>query len=435
MKPIILGLFMFSCINAMGQIFFGSLHEVLDYADKNTISIQIIKQQQQIAITKNKASKTSILPSINASAGFNDNITLQPTLVPANLFNPAASEGTFNEYTFGRKYMYSTGLQVNWDILDFQKWFDVKTTHAAMKLSEANTINSRYQVHNQLAQTYYSILLSEKYLQISKENIAAADHIYLIAKDKYEAGLLTEESLNRSKIQQVQAQQQVSSLTASLEQLYNQLQSQLSINESIVLKEELLDRKIDDDNTLGIASSHPEVVVQEAQVKLSEQQLAQAKSLQYPTLAFGYQYNYNRATDKMLDFSEANNLPQQFWGMKLSVPIFNGFNTKSKINQSKIQLQLEQLELDSRKLLKNKEDENLKIQYRQWIEDFRKQAEVLQLQRKNDEHANNRYESGTIGSDERLDRFKDLLQVQNQYMQSLSNCYISFYKLYIRKHI
>ncbi|MPS72296.1 MAG: TolC family protein [Chryseobacterium sp.] len=433
MKTIILALLGFTSFNAMGQVQFGSLQEVLAYADKNAISIQSALHQEQIAAVKNKASKTALLPTVNASAGFNDNITIQPTLVPANLFNPAAPEGTFNEYTFGRRYIYNAGVQANWDVINFQKWFDIKISQAALQLNQANTINTKYQIYNQLAQTYFSILLTKKYLTISEENIVAADNIYRIAKDKYDKGIFTEENLNRSKIQLVQAKQQVSSLESSLEQLYNQLQSQLNIDEPLVLKDELLDKEMGTGDALAITTSHPEVLVQEAQVQLSEKQLAQTKLLQYPTLTMGYQYNYNWATDKMTDFSGANNLPQQFWGMKLSVPLFNGFNIKSKIKQSKIQLEQEQMVLESKKLIAKKDDDNLKIQYSQSVEDFRKQEEVLQLQYKNDTHSKNRYDSGIIGLDERLDKFKDLLEVQNQYMQSLSNQYISYYKLYIRK--
>lgn len=433
MKTIILALLGFTSFNAMGQVQFGSLQEVLAYADKNAISIQSALHQEQIATVKNKASKTALLPTVNASAGFNDNITIQPTLVPANLFNPAAAEGTFNEYTFGKRYVYNAGVQANWDVINFQKWFDIKISQAASQLNQANTINTKYQVYNQVAQTYFSILLTEKYLKISKENIVTADNIYQIAKDKYETGIFTEENLNRSKIQLVQANQQVSSLESSLEQLYNQLQSQLNIDEQLILKDKLLDKEMDTGNALVITTSHPEVLVQEAQVQLSEKLLAQTKSLHYPTLTLGYQYNYNWATDKITDLSQANNLPQQFWGLKLSVPIFNGFSTKSKIKQSKIQLEQEQMVLDSKKLVAKKDDDNLQIQYRQRTEDFRKQEEVLQLQNKNDTHSKNRYDSGIIGLDERLDKFKDLLEVQNQYMQSLSNQYISYYKLYIRK--
>lgn len=435
MKTIIIALLGFTSFNTIGQVQFGSLQEVLAYADKSAISVQSALYQEQIANAKKQASKTALLPVVNASAGFNDNITLQPTLVPANLLNPAAAEGTFNEYTFGRRYIYNTGVQANWDVLNFQKWFEVKTSDAALKLNEANTLNSKYQVYNQLAQSYYSILLTQKYLAISKENLVAADSIYQIAKNKYEAGIFTEENLNRSKIQLVQARQQTESLTASLEQLYNQLQSQLNINETIVLNGMLSQNEAGLNQNSYIPSLHPEVLVQEAQVKLSRQQLAQTKSLQYPTLTVGYQYNYNWATDKMLDFSGANNLPQQFWGMKLSIPIFNGWNTQSKITQSKIQLQQQQLLLENKKLLTKKEDENLQIQYRQYFKDLDKQDQVLQLQNKNDKHSKNRYESGIIGLDERLDKFQDLLQIQNQYMQSLSNYYISYYKLYIRKQM
>lgn len=432
MKGIVSALLVFIGFNAMGQVQFGSLQEVLDYADKNAIAIQSALQQEQIAAVKSKASRTALLPAVNASAGFNDNITIQPTLVPARLFNPAAPEGTFNEYTFGRKYIYNAGIQANWDVIDFQKWFDVAISEAALQWSKANTVNAKFQVYNQLAQTYFSILLTEKYLTISQENTVTAATIHRIAKDKYDAGIFTEENLNRSKIQLVRAQQQVSSLAASLQQLYNQLGAQLHIDGSIVLQEELSDSVMDAGTALVLTAPHPEVLVQEAQVKLSEKQSAQAKSLRYPTLAMGYQYHYNWATDQMADFSGANTLPQQFWGLKLSIPVFNGFSIRSKSSQSNIQLEQEQMMLDSKRITAKKEDENLNIQFRQAIEDFGKQDEVLRLQYENDTHSANRYGSGIMGLDERLDQFRELLEVQNQYIQSLSNQYISYYKIYIR---
>jgi len=435
MKRILVAMFSITAFSAMGQVQFGSLQDVLSYADKNAVSIQTARQQEQIALSRKQASKTALLPSLNGSAGFNDNITLQPTLVPENLFNPAAPAGTFKEYAFGRKYMYSAGVQANWDVINFQKWFEVRASDAAFKIDEVNTLNAKFQVYNQLAQSYYSILLTQKYLAISKENIVTADSIYRIAKNKYELGIFSEENLNRSKIQLVQAQQQAGSFTASLEQLYNQLQSQLNTDETIVLNDTFSENEVGLDNNNPISSLHPEVLAQEAQVRLSWQQLAQTRALLYPTLTLGYQYNYNWATDKMMDFSGANHLPQQFWGMKLSVPIFNGWSTQSKITQSKIQFQQQQLLLENKKLLTKKDDENLQIQYRQYVEELKKQEEILQLQNRNDEHSKNRYQSGVIGLDERLDKFQDLLQVQNQYMQSLSNYYISYYKLYIRKQI
>lgn len=414
------------------QVTFSSLEDVFRFADQNAVSIQSASNQELIAASKIRGAKGALLPVVNASAGFNDNITLQPTLVPASLFNPAAPEGTFNEYTFGRRYLYSTGVQASWDVLNFQKWFDLKTTMVTQKLSEANTRNARFQLYDQLAQTYYSILLTEKYIRIARGNVAASDSIYRIASDKYEAGIFTVENLNRSEIQHIQAIQQAGDLSASLAQLYNQFQSQLNTSEQIILSGGLSAPQ-----PIGIEEErvnliHPLVQVHKAQLQLNEWQLAQSRSLQYPSLSVGYQLNSNWATDKMFDLSAADNLAQQFWGIKLIIPVFNGLSAREKITQAQIQLHQQQQVLYNQARVTQKEDENLQIQYRQSTEELKRQEVIMGLQSSSDKHTNDRYESGIIGLDERLGKFQDLLAVQNQYMQSLSNYYISYYKRYLR---
>ncbi|MGG7662069.1 TolC family protein [Dyadobacter sp. BHUBP1] len=418
------------------QVRFSSLEDVFRFADQNAVSIQSARNQELIAASRNRGAKGALLPVVNASAGFNDNLTLQPTLVPASLFNPVAPEGTFNEYTFGRRYLYSTGVQASWDVLNFQKWFDLKTTMATQKLSEANTRNARFQLYDQLAQTYYSILLTERYIGIARGNVAASDSIYRIARDKYEANIFTVENLNRSEIQHIQAVQQAGDLSASLAQLYNQFQSQLNTSEQIILSGGLsAPQPIGKEEEERANLIHPLVQVHKAQLQLNERQLAQSRSMPYPSLSVGYQYNRSWATDKMFNLSSANSLPQQFWGVKLTIPVFNGLSAREIITQAQIQLHQQQQVLDNQARVAQKEDENLQIQYRQSMEDLKRQEVIMGLQSSSDSHTNDRYESGIIGLDERLGKFQDLLAVQNQYMQSLSNYYISYYKRYLRIHL
>lgn len=434
----ILGLLPFVCLvgfPGQAQIRFGSLDDVFGYADQNALSIQSARNQEQVAESKIRAAKGALLPVVNASAGFNDNITLQPTLVPASLFNPAAPEGTFQKYTFGRKYLYSTGMQASWEVIHFQKRFEVKTAQAAQTLSQANTRYARFQLYNQLAETYYSILLTEKYIGIAEGNIAASDSIYRIAKDKYEAGIFTEENLNRSKIQHLQSVQQAGDLSASLAQLYNEFQSQLNTSEQIVLSGGLSAPQLIGKEEERANLMHPLWQVHKAQLQLNERQLAESRALPYPSLSVGYQYNRNWATDQMFNLASANNLPQQFWGIKLTIPVFNGLSAREKITQAQIQLRQQQQVLDNQARVSQKEDENLEIQYRQNTEDLKQQKAIMSLQSSSDSHTNDRYESGIIGLDERLQKFQDLLVVQNQYMQSLSNYYISYYRRYLRIHL
>jgi outer membrane protein len=117
------------------------------------------------------------------------------------------------------------------------------------------------------------------------------------------------------------------------------------------------------------------------------------------------------------------------------VPIFNGFATREKVLQTKLVLEQQQTLLENKKIQGAKEDETLVLQYQQSVQELQKQGEILDLQQQNDVFTANRYNSGIISLDERLDKFTDLLAVQNQYMQALSDYYISYYKIYIRQTI
>lgn len=429
MKKIIALLFFLSVSAAKAQVTFGSLQEVFDYADKNAVSIRKARIDEQISHSQSQAARTSLLPSVNASAAFNDNITLQPTLVPAALFNPAAPEGTFNEYTFGRRYIYNTGVQASWNVLDFQKWFEIQTAGAREKASQAATVKIKYDTYNQLAQLYYSILLTEKYILIGRENVQATGSICETTQDKFRQGIFAEENFNRANMQLIQAASDLRNREYSLSQLYNQLQAELNIPGSVRLTEQLVTRPAPD---LISLKQHPDVLLQETQLALAEAQLRQVKTAGYPSLTIGYQYNYNWATDRMFDFTSTNTLPQQFLAVKLSIPVFNGFAVREKTRQSKLTLNQEQILLENRNLSAAKEDEILHLQYRQAEEQLQAQQEILSLQQSNDRHTANRYQSGIIGADERLDKFGDLLSAQSRYMQSLSDYYISYYKIHIR---
>ena len=146
-------------IEADAQIQFQSFQEVLKYADEHAIQIQSAVIGEQIASANKKDAKSYLYPSVYASAGYNNNLTLQPTLVPAEFFDSNATSGTFRELTFGQQHVYSTGVQAQWDVLNFQKMFASQTANRISEQSKINTQKSKFNTYNLLASTYYSCLL------------------------------------------------------------------------------------------------------------------------------------------------------------------------------------------------------------------------------------------------------------------------------------
>lgn len=417
----------FSYSNA--QVVFHSIDELFAYADDNAIILKSASENEHLFLSKVKEKKSDLLPDISASLGYNDNITLQPNLIPAQIFNPSAPEGEFSEVVFGTKYQYNGSLQAKWDVLNFQRIFAVEVSKIELSKAEATTEINRFNLYNQLASTYYSILLTQESIEVYEENVTVSDTILVNALNQFQKGTISESAYNQALINSKQTASQLKMSQNSLQQYYVQLQSQLHTQDTI---------KIEDNfEQFGLLSStnlkaHPQLLLQKANLLSSEAQLKQTKAIRLPTLSLVYQNSRTWATDDFLGFSNANELPQQIFGVTLSMNLFD-FSAEKKIEQSKINIQLQKLELESFELEMQKEDELLELQLSQGLTQLSDNEQILALQKKNDQHSENLYQSGLISLDNRLDKYKELLNAQNNYLSSLASLTLSKYKKHIRQ--
>jgi outer membrane protein len=412
------------------QIQFQSFQDVLKYADEHAIQIQSAVIGEQIASANKKDAKSYLYPSVNASAGYNNNLTLQPTLVPAEFFDSNATSGTFRELTFGQQHVYSTGVQAQWNILNFQQLFASQTANIIAEQSEMNTQKSKFNTYNHLASTYYSILLTQEAIVIYEENLKVSEAIYKSTNEKFQKGIVSEDALNSAKIKQLQNRNTLQQALSNRSRFYTQLQSQLNTNNKIIISDSPQNYSLTSTNFETI---HPEITWQEMEVDKQRSLLKEKKALLLPNLSLDYQYNTSWATDGFTDFSNANELPQQYIGAKLNIPIFSGFSSRSKIKKSKLELQQQELQLENTKLVKQNEDDLLLLDVNQFEEELAKNSKIMVLIQKNDVHAENKYNSGITSLNERLDSYEDLLNAQNAYLQSLASYTLAKYKLNIRQ--
>ncbi|PKG43846.1 TolC family protein [Psychroflexus sp. MES1-P1E] len=415
---------------ADAQIQFQSFQEILKYADEHTIQIQSAVIYEQIASTKKKEAKSYLYPSVNASAGYNNNLTLQPTLVPAEFFDTNATSGTFRELTFGQQHVYSTGIQAQWNILNFQKMFASQTASIVAEQSEISTQKSKLNAYNLLASTYYSILLTQETIVIYEKNLKVSEAIYNSTTQKFQKGIISEEALNLAEIKQLQNHKNLQQAKRNLSRFYTQLQSQLNTNQQITISD--TSQNFSSTST-NIEIIHPEITWQEMEVDKQKSLLKEKKALLLPNLSINYQYNNSWATDRFTDFSNANELPQQYIGAKLNIPIFSGFSSRSKIKKSKLELQQQELQMENTKLVKQNEDDLLLLDVNQYEEELAENTKIMVLRQKNNVHAENKYNSGITSLNERLDSYEDLLNAQNNYLQSLASYTLAKYKLHIRQ--
>lgn len=428
-KLVLVCLYTLTCYSVQAQIKFTSLQELFNYADKNAVVLKTSMLNEQLFLSKKKESKTNLLPDINVSLGYNDNITLQPSLIPAQIFDPTAPEGEFSELVFGTKYQYSRTFQAQWDVLNFQKLFAIEVSKLDVSKAKASTELNRFNLYNQLASTYYSIILTQESIEVYEKNLQASKTILENASNQFDKGIISKAEFNQALINYKQVGSQLKASKSSLKQYLIQLQTQLDTQNSIVINDSF---EGFDKLSLNNAATHPEILLQEANLLGVEAQLKQTKALRYPTLSLVYQDTKTSATDEFFNFSDANDLPQQLFGVTISLNPFD-FSLKKKVEQSKINIDLQKLELESSKLQFQKEDELLQLQFVEGIEQLEDDKTILALQKENDQHTENLYQNGVISLDNRLEKFKELLNTQNNYLNSLASLMLSKYKKYIRQ--
>ncbi|MEM6395835.1 MAG: TolC family protein [Bacteroidota bacterium] len=417
-------------LSAHAQLSFTSFQDLIEYADEHALVVKQALINEQLSDSEYKEAKFGRLPSINASFGYNDNISLQPTLVPERLFNPNAESDNLQELTFGTKFQYSRTMQVQWDVINFQQKFATQTAEIAVQESRLNTDLARFNTYNSLASTYYSLLLNREAAEIYAENLRVSEQVFAQATQKLEDGLISEAELNRAEINLHQNKSRFEQTTNQIEQLQIQLQSQLNTSEPVVVSDSVGSFVLVNSS---IATNHPEVSLQALQLNRYESMLRQAKAQRLPTVSLLYQNNQTWATNEFLNFSDGNNLPQQSFGIQISMSSIFDLGTKQRIRQAKKQVELQQLIYDNSRLTTQREDDLLVLQLQQANNQLDNNQRILSLQERNDVHTENQYQAGLLSLEQRLDKYSELLSAQDNYLQSLASSTLAKYKIFIRQ--
>lgn len=433
---IIIGfLLMLMIVRANGQLpqVFNSLEDLWLCADKNNIQILTAEAQSGIAEKEVMQSWGNLMPTLSLNGGFTDNIKIQPTLVPADLFG--GPKGVYREEQFGRTYLFNSGLMAQLNLINLQDWFAIKAARYNGEIARMDILKTKREVYEKIADTYYSYLLQHELVKLSLENLHTCDSILLVSKNKFEQGQISEISMNTAKINREKAEKnrEASSENIRISLSNLKLLLGLGLKDSLAVNEEY--GKLNILAEYGEFPTDPATEISAFQLSLSQNSLNAARASFAPTISAIYQWNGIKATDAFLTFANASNLPQEFWGLRLSFPIFTGFTRAFQVQKTRIEFENQQKIYNNTRNQSDINDQNLLREFNKASNSLIKATEILDLYKKNDLHAARKLNEGLISLDERLRVYADYVANQNEYVQDLSEYFFQYYRVQIRKKI
>lgn len=328
-----------------------TLHECINYALANNITLQKSRMSKYSAIEDYKQSKAALLPSLSASTS--QNIS----------YNPWPETGSYTVQgskvqTNVDKFYYngSYGINANWTVWNGNQNHNKialnKLSVEQAALDSAQTANS---LQEQIAQLFVQILYSKEAVKVNQATLETSKKTEERGKEFYKVGSLSKADLAQLTAQRAQDEYSVVQAQNSLAEYKRQLKQLLQITdqeEFDVSAKEPTDAMA----TTAIPSVtmvydsamqyRPEIQNALLGIKSSDVQLKIAKGQRMPTIGLSASVSTN--TTSMNSNAWGKQLKSNLIGgagFTVSIPILDNRQTKTAINKATLSRQSYQLDL------------------------------------------------------------------------------------------
>ena len=281
-------------------------------------------------------------------------------------------------------------------------------------LSEESYDKAVIDVKENIAGTYYGILILEdnlKSLQKTLDNIVLT---YEHTKKYHEVGLAEELDVDQLNLVVRNTENSIKSIERQTSTMYNLLRYQLGItsNNTLVLREDLQDlllhNIVDQSKITFDLESNIDYKMLATQSDLMKLNMNRYKTQYLPTVAAFYQYT-DKTNKTAVDFTINNII-----GVSLSVPIFSSGQRMAVVSQKKIEFEKAQNMQEQQSIMLQLSAIQAKNDYQTALEKYENEKVNLELAEKILHQTNEKYKEGMVS-------IIELSQVNNQYLMAQMN--------------
>lgn len=386
-----------------------NLNEALKIALANNYSIQLAKNDAEIAINSNYAGAAGMLPTVAATAS-QDNVV--------NNTQQKFLNGTENNKDGAKSNQLNAGIELGWTIFDGLKMFATK--NKLSQLQYIGELRMRLQIEqnfSRLVRAYFDIIQNKKLLNAYQQSVKISTERLQQANDKYAVGkvsktevLKAQVDLNTDKSAQMKQQNLLQNAKINLNQLLaRDLMTDFEVEENILVNKELklleLQSKAQIQNT--------NLLIVKKNLQISSFSINEIKAERMPTIQLKTGYNFNRQASEA-GFLQSSQTNGYHYGAALSLNVFNGFSTDRRLQNARLSLKSTDFVLkDSMSKLDLAIQQNYNT-YTLALQLLQFETENVTVAQTNFELANEQYKVGVITAIELRDAQQNYLLSQTR---------------------
>lgn len=426
-----------------------TLAQTVDFARKNNANVKNallgIRYQEEM----NREITSRAFPSVNANLGttYNPNVATQvlPNFISPATYQVLIDEGVRNgsgnpivrpddfgfiAAQFGTRYSATASISLTQLLFDGQVFVGLQARDAAMRFAEKNAEVTEEMIITNVHKVYYQLVVAKKQVELLDANIERIEKLLRDTRIIYENGFA--EKLDVEKLQVL-----MTNLQTEKRKVMNQISNGyyglkvligMPVRDELELTDTLSEAGIKDGMLEGNTYKYEDRRdYQNAMIgqQLNEYNVRRYKLSRYPTIALTGNYAKNAQRNKWNFFGRGDWFTISNINLNISIPIFNGFFTRSKIRQTTIELQQTKNRIEAMKLTIDNEVETARNNFRSALTNMDYQKQNMELAEKVYQQTKKKYEVGTGSQTEINAAQVELKTAQTSYITALYDAVIA----------
>lgn len=375
----------------------------LEQAIKHAVEHNKELQSSQLNIEmRNKMVTEAIsqgLPQVNGSLGYSTNF---------------GHKVDFGGSGFKMVDQVNVGVSVSQLLFSGQWILGIQTSKIAKRIAAQQVDITELDIKETVYNSYYTILASERLMEIVKGNLENMSKIQMHTENMYKAGTAEITDVDQIRVTVGQLKNSYLAMQRTVDVNYNLLRLQLGLPAGTPISlTDPIEKFLELGNFLALANQQFDInknsqfALMLTQEELQKKMVGLKKWAYAPTISGSYSYQHQIKSGGFM------NMPHSA-SITMSIPVFSGLQRKAQLDQQKITLEQTKLNKSLLEDQLNLQEEQYKFALKNALEDYNLQKENIEVARKVLENYQHKYNAGAVSS-------LDLTQANNTYLTAESN--------------
>jgi len=420
-----------------GEQFSFTLQQSIDYAIQHQSSVLNSRIDEQIADQKVRELLGVGLPQLNGSLELDDYIAKPVSILPPQ-FAAFIPPGQSLAVSFVLQYQATAGISASQMIFDGTFLLGLKASKTYAALSRKVEKSSEIDVVANVTKAYYGVIINETNLGALDSSIALLQKSLDDTKAMFAQGFVEKLDVDRISVTLSNLQSQRQNLRSIVDLNYYLLKFQMGmpVNASLTLQGKIPAEFAAPVVEMADYNKRIEYNILQTTRELDAFNVKRYKAGYLPTLsAFGSLSANAYRNDFSIFDTKDQWFPTGIIGLKLNMPIFDGFQKDARVKQANLALMQNQNDLNNFENLVNLQVKQSSISYESSYKILQSQKDNLKLAEDVARVTKIKYEDGVGTNLEVTDAESSLIQAQNNYYNALYNLGIAHVDLQKAKGI